>query len=126
MLNGPKKVAGGRAARKFAKQRSVRRCDLVATAEVTELRSGTRLAARTSEVGLGGCYVDALNPFDVGTEVKVRVVRDQGAFEARAKVVYCDPSFGMGVAFTEIEPQQRAILESWLEEIVMQLRPVTK
>jgi hypothetical protein len=126
MLNSTKKTGGGRAARKYAKARSVRRCDLVASAEVTELRSGTRLAARTSEVGLGGCYVDALNPFDVGTEVKLRIVRDQGAFEAKAKVVYCDPSFGMGVAFTEILPEMRVILESWLEEIVMQLRPVMK
>jgi PilZ domain len=125
MLNAPnKKTAGKRAAKKFAKQRAVRRCDLVATAEVTELRTGTRLAARTSQVGLGGCYVDALNPFEVGAEVRLRIVRDQGAFEAKAKVVYCDPSFGMGLAFTEIMPEQRVILESWLEEIVIQLRPV--
>jgi hypothetical protein len=68
--------------------------------------------------------VDALNPFATGTHVKVRIVRDQGAFEASAKVVYSDPSFGMGLSFVEIAPEQRLILENWLEEIVLQLRPV--
>jgi hypothetical protein len=127
MLNGPsKKIGGGRAAKKFAKPRAVRRCPFVASAEVTELSSGTRLSARTSEVGLGGCYVDALNPFAVGAEVNLRIVRDQGAFEAKAKVVYSDPSFGMGMSFTEIVPEQRAILENWLEEMVLQLRPVAQ
>jgi hypothetical protein len=125
MLNGSnQKAGGGRAAKKFAKPRAVRRCPFVASVEVTELRSGTRLSARTSEVGLGGCYVDALNPFAAGTQVKLRILRDQGAFEAAAKVVYSDPSFGMGLSFVEIAPDQRLILENWLEEIVLQLRPV--
>jgi hypothetical protein len=108
-----------------SKRRSVRRCPLVATAEVTELGSGTLLSARTSELGLGGCYVDALNPFHRGTMVGLRILRDQGVFETNAKVVYSDPRFGMGLAFTETTPDQRSILETWLAEIVSQLRTVS-
>jgi hypothetical protein len=108
-----------------AKQRSVRRCPLVASAEVTEPRSGARLSARTSEIGLGGCYVDALNPFPEGTLVGLRILRDQGVFETNAKIVYCDPGFGMGIAFTEMTPDQRSVLESWLADIVSQLRSVS-
>jgi hypothetical protein len=48
---------------------------LVASAEVTELRSGALLSARTSELGLGGCYVDALNPFPEGTLVGLQILR---------------------------------------------------
>jgi PilZ domain len=109
---------------KPAKQRSVRRCPLVASAEVTELHSEALLSARTSEIGLGGCYVDALNSFPEGTMVGLRIIRDQGVFETKAKVVYCDPGFGMGLAFTEMTPDQRSLLETWLAEIVSQLRPV--
>lgn len=106
------------------KRRSVRRCQFVASAEVTELGSGSRaqLAARTSELGLGGCYLDTLNPFPEGTLVQLRIFRDAGVFETEAKVVYCDGGFGMGLAFTEITPDQRSILESWLVELVMQLK----
>jgi hypothetical protein len=108
-----------------AKRRSVRRCTLVASAEVTELGSGTLLSARTSELGLGGCYVDSLNPFPEGTLVGLRILRDQGVFETKAKVAYCDARFGMGLAFTEMTPDQRSLLEAWLIEIVSQLRPVS-
>jgi PilZ domain len=106
-----------------AKQRSVRRCPLVASAEVTELHSEAVLSARTSEIGLGGCYVDALNSFPEGTLVGLRIIRDQGIFETMARVVYCDAGFGMGLAFTEMTPDHRSLLESWLADIVSQLRP---
>ena len=107
------------------KQRSVRRCQFVASAEVTELGSGSgaRLSARTFELGLGGCYLDTLNPFPEGTLVQLRILRDAGVFESKAKVVYSDRGCGMGLAFTEIPPNQRSILECWLAELVMQLQP---
>jgi hypothetical protein len=92
---------------------------------VTEPRSGALLSARTSEIGLGGCYVDTLNPFPEGTLVELRILRDQGVVEAKAKVVYCHPRFGMGLAFTEMKPDQRSLLEEWLAEIVSQLRQVS-
>ena len=104
------------------KQRSVRRCPLVATAEVTELGSETKLSARTSELGLGGCYVDTLSPFPEGSQVRVRILRDNGVFETKAKVAYSDRRFGMGLAFTEMTPPQRSLLEGWLAELVIQLR----
>lgn len=106
-------------------RRSVRRCPLVASAEVTDLRSGAILSARTSELGLGGCFVDALNSFPDGTLVRLRILRDQGIFETKAKVAYCDPRFGMGLAFMEMPPDQRSLLEAWLTEIVSRLRPVS-
>jgi hypothetical protein len=118
MIQGNKPLQPG-------KRRSVRRCPLVASAEVTELHSGARLSARTSELGLGGCYVDALIPFPEGTLVGLRILRDQGVFETKAKVVYCHPTFGMGLAFTEMTPDQRSVLEEWLAEIVSQLRQVS-
>jgi hypothetical protein len=108
-----------------AKRRSVRRCPLVASAEVTELSSGTLLSGRSSELGLGGCYIDSLNPFPEGTLVGLKIFRDQGVFETKAKVVYCDPRFGMGLAFKDMTPDQRSLLEAWLIEIVSQLRSVS-
>jgi hypothetical protein len=108
-----------------AKQRAVLRCQLVASAEVTEPSSGTRLSARVSELGLGGCYIETLNPFPEGTPVHLRILRDQGVFEAKAKVVYSQGNFGMGLAFSEMAPDQRSLLEDWLAEIVIQSRPAS-
>lgn len=110
---------------KTRKERAVRRCPFVASAEVTDTNSDTRLSARISELGIGGCYVDALNPFPEGTSVTIRILRDQGAFETKGEVVYCHPACGMGLSFTQIETSQRSILEEWLAEAVRELRPVS-
>jgi hypothetical protein len=104
--------------KEYAQRRAAKRCAMVASAEVTDLGTNTRLSARTSEVGIGGCYVDAMNPFPVGTTVSVKILRDRGAFEAKGEVVYCDSTMGMGVAFAEIAPDQKLVLEDWLAEIV--------
>jgi hypothetical protein len=110
-------------ARKYRKERAVRRCPFTATAEVTDLGTGTRLSGRTSELGIGGCYVDALNPFPEGAVVHLKIVRDQGVFETPAKVVYCHPKFGMGLSFGEMTPDHRLLLETWLVELITQLNP---
>jgi hypothetical protein len=121
MLTTGKKTSlgGGRRVRKYAKERAVKRCPFVASVEVIEIGTGTKLSTRTSEIGVGGCYVDALNPFNVGTAVTLKIVRDRGTFEAEAKVVYSDASFGMGLKFDGLELEQRTILENWLAEIVL-------
>lgn len=101
------------------------RCPLVASAEVTELGSGSsaKLSARTSEIGLGGCYIDTLNPFPESTHVHLRILRDGGVFETNAKVVYNDTRYGMGLAFAETTAEHRAVLENWLTELVTKLKP---
>jgi len=43
-----------------AERRASPRYPFVAVAEVTELSSGARLSARTSDLSLGGCYIDTL------------------------------------------------------------------
>ena len=108
-----------------AKRRAVLRCALVASAEVIEPASKAQLKARTSELGLGGCYIDTLNPFPQGTVVQLRILRDTGLFETQAKVVYSDVRFGMGLAFTEMTGEQRSLLESWLAELVTKLKPTS-
>jgi PilZ domain-containing protein len=110
---------------KKAKQRAVRRCPFVASAEITDLSSGIRVSARTSELGIGGCYIETLNPLPDGTMVQLRIVRDRGAFETKAKVVYSHSNSGMGLAFTDMIPKQRLLLEDWLADVVTQLRPVS-
>lgn len=112
-------LGGSRRVKKFAKERAVKRLPFVASIEVLDVGTGTKLVARTSEIGLGGCYVDALTPFGIGTLVAVKISRDQGSFHAKAKVVYTDATFGMGLKFDALDPEQRIILENWVADIVL-------
>jgi len=61
-----------------------------------------------------------------GLEAACRSFRPKwGTSVTNARVVHCNPTFGMGLAFTDMRPDQRSILEAWLVEIVSQLRPVS-
>src|SRR5579859_4965907 len=121
MLTTAKKstLGGARRQRKFAKERAVKRVPFVASAVIVEAGTGTKLVARTSEIGLGGCYVDALTPFGIGTAVAVKISRDQGSFHAKARVVYTDATFGMGLKFDGLDSEQRLVLENWVADIVL-------
>ena len=98
-------------------RRAVPRYGLVATAEIIDPVSGVRMSGRLSEISHGGCYVDLLNTLPPQTEVRVRVTRDQGSFEASGRIVYVLERMGMGVAFADVAADQMKILESWLAEL---------
>src|ERR1041385_5780593 len=53
-------------------QRTDPRVPLIAAAEVTEVATGTRLSARTSDVSRTGCYIATRNATPAKTEVRER------------------------------------------------------
>jgi hypothetical protein len=93
------------------------RFPFTAAAEIYELRSQTRVTARCSDLGPGGCYVDTLSPFAVGAVVRIRLERDKREFEAAAVVTYALASMGMGLAFTGIKREHQVVLRSWLADL---------
>jgi hypothetical protein len=105
------------AAVKEAERRGGDRHLVIATAEVVELSSGARFSTRTTDLGPGGCFVDTLTPFPVGSKVRVTVYKSNSHFESRGVVVYSQSGLGMGVAFDALEPHQRAALDTWLAEL---------
>jgi hypothetical protein len=95
--------------------RSDPRVPLIAAAEVTEVATGTRLSARTSDVSRSGCYIDTLNPTPSKTIVRVRLTHGGEELELPARIVYVSPGLGMGVRFDEnLSPTQISVLDRWL------------
>lgn len=95
-------------------RRSAPRYPLVLAAEVVELPRGAKLSARTSDISRSGCYFDTLNPIPQGSQIRLRITHHNEVFEAIGKVVYVSYGLGMGVAFTEVSPEQQARLDHWL------------
>jgi hypothetical protein len=93
------------------------RFPFTATVEAVETKSGTKIVARTSDLSLGGCYIDTISPFPVGSEVTIRIVRNKETFEAQSKVVYSKIGMGMGLAFLSAQPKQVRLFQRWLLEI---------
>jgi hypothetical protein len=98
-------------------RRNAQRFPFTAAAEVTDLRSKTRVTGRSADLGLGGCYIDTMSPFAVGSAVQIRLERDLRELEATGVVTYALVSMGMGLSFTDIKPEHRAVLKTWIAEL---------
>lgn len=107
-----------------AERRRNLRYPFSAAVEAVETKSGTKVTGRTSDLGLGGCYVDTLSPFPVGTEAKLRIQRDKETFEVLSRVVYSQIGMGMGLAFIAAQPNQVRLFRKWLLEISGQSAPL--
>jgi hypothetical protein len=100
-----------------AERRRDARYPFTASIEAIETKSGTRLNGRTSDLGLGGCYVDTLNPVPVGSVLSIKISRDKESFQAQAKVTYSTVGMGMGLAFITADPAQVKVFQRWIQEL---------
>ncbi len=103
-------------------RRGSARTQFTATAEVTELGSGAKFSARTTDLGPGGCFVDTMLPFPVGSDVSVILHKGKNKFETGGSVVYSQTGLGMGIAFGELTPDRRVALDDWLGEVTAEKR----
>jgi len=106
-----------------AERRGDLRWSFVAPAELIDLRAEVRIEARTSDISLNGCYIDTLNPFPVGTSVRLRIYKGKDLFEVQATVSSQHPGSGMGLVFRDITPAYRSTLECWLCESLAPSEP---
>ena len=96
-------------------RRSEVRYPFIATAEVIELRSQTRVTGRCSDLSEGGCYT--LAPFAADSAVRITIQHDSREFQANAVVAYAHPSMGMGIKFTEMKNEFRNLLRYWIADL---------
>lgn len=93
-----------------------RRYLFVATIELTDTQSETKIQERTSDLSLYGCRVETHKPFPTGAKVRIRIAHRSANFVALGRVSYTTEG-GMGIVFTQIEPNHQLILENWAEEL---------
>jgi hypothetical protein len=93
------------------------RFPLAALVEVLDPKSNLQISGRSSDVSLSGCYMDTLNPFPVGTLIRIRLTKEDISFEANAKVIFSQIGMGMGVAFTSAEKDQFRVYQKWIDEL---------
>ncbi len=117
MFDERRRASNGHGALAPDDRRTSPRYHFTAAAEALDPQHRTRMNARTSDIGKGGCYVDTFSPFPLKTGVKLRITREKASFTAEAKVVYSKIGMGMGLAFTSVEPQEMSVLDRWIGEL---------
>ena len=107
-----------------AERRCATRSPFIAPVEMFEMRTGSRIQARTSDLSPQGCYVDTLNPLPVGAAVRLSIHRGDAVLDVLANVSSRHVGSGMGLEFQDPTEPQRAIIQSWLGELSLPPRAV--
>lgn len=70
----------------------------------------------TADLSAGGCYVETMFPFPVGTTLDLKLQLENTLLVA-ATVVTCDPQVGNGIRFERMLPEDHEELKKYLEAI---------
>src|SRR5579863_2092345 len=98
-------------------KRTVPRFTFIASADIVEPVTDTHFSGRIAEISRKGCYLDILNTLPKDTVIHLMISRDKGKFVTAGKIIYVQDGVGMGVAFADTQPDQLAILDSWIAEL---------
>jgi PilZ domain len=95
-------------------RRGATRYNFGAIAEVVDLDRRAEVVSLTRDLSFSGAFVKTTTPLPTGTRVRVRITHSGAEFAASGNVTGNVTPTGMGIVYTEIEPNDRAILERWL------------
>ena len=79
---------------------------------------GERIVSRVQTLDLGGLFMDAAKPAQVGEMIQLFFEVPGGEIRARAVVRISQPGRGMGVEFTAMQPEARARLQKLLSRLL--------
>ncbi len=108
------------AERRLVERRRWPRYPCAGTARVWQDDSEMPVNARVNELSLGGCYIEIMSPFRVGTNIRLELSVNNKLVRLAGVVRTMQAAFGMGVEFTAIvDPEQRR-----LQQIISELSGV--
>jgi hypothetical protein len=87
------------------------------SAEIVEPRTQSRFTCRVTDLSMGGCYVDTINPLQPGMNVHIRLSAQGREFRCEALVLYETPGLGMALAFTKLSSEHYAMLGDWFRAL---------
>ena len=95
-------------------RRAFSRIKLSVPVEIETPGNDAPIRGATSDLSLGGCYIETMFPLPVETELNLKLQVD-GTVLIEAAVVTCDPQVGNGIQFIKMLPEDRAELKAYLE-----------
>jgi c-di-GMP-binding flagellar brake protein YcgR len=87
--------------------------------EVRAEDNDTPIRCATTDISLGGCYIESMYPFPVGTGLDLKL-QLEGTLLVQARVVTCYPQVGNGIEFIKILPEDRDELSAFLDSLAKQ------
>jgi PilZ domain len=102
-----------------AERRREPRVPFFADAEIFDEQHDCRTHSRVRDLSAGGCYVEMNDPFPPGKNVLIEIYTESEFLETHATVAFLEPSQGMGLTFSVMQPFFLAILNKWLAQATL-------
>ena len=84
--------------------------------EVIYEGAGIRGETRISDISLSGVFIDALSPLPAGAVLSLSFTLPGGQRVAtEGVVVHSQPRIGMGIAFTNLKPEDAKLIQEAIE-----------
>lgn len=93
------------------------RYPISAHAEASDPLNPRKVMGVVSVIGRGGCYFRAVDTFQSGTVLTLRIDWDRAGFETWARVAHAIAGDGMGLAFLDVSPSQLEVLARWINDL---------
>lgn len=77
--------------------------------------SAAPMRLATSDLSLGGCYIETIFPFPIGTVLDLRMNINDATLPIEATVVTSDPQVGNGIIFAKMLPEDHEMLKAFIE-----------
>src|ERR1035438_5237552 len=103
----------------YAKQRKHPRFQAKVPLEIHIEGSNTPIRCATYDLSLGGCYVETMFPFPVGTNLELKLQLESTLLIV-AKVVAHYPLVGNGIQFVRILPEDLEELRAFMDSLAIQ------
>ncbi|MFY9559031.1 MAG: PilZ domain-containing protein [Terriglobales bacterium] len=98
-----------------AERRRYLRVQVAVQIEIRPAGTNVPMRLETSDVSLGGCYVEMALTLDVGTKLDIVLWLDQAKVSTKGLVVTRHPQFGNGIAFLQLSSENEARLRAFLD-----------
>lgn len=76
------------------------------------------------QISAGGCYINTPDPAPPGTHLELTLQVGQVQLQAEGTVLYSHPEKGMGVGFTKVDDEMRALLDQFLTDLAQSIPPI--
>ena len=83
-----------------------------------------RHSARTTDVSLGGCYIESIGQVTVGEQIRFEIQLPTGRWmPLRGEVLYHHPNLGFGVRFIGLTEEEETLLARMIRDTRAGERP---
>jgi hypothetical protein len=105
-------------ARDVRDRRATLRFKCTNSVEVYPAGETAPIRTRTSDLSLGGCFLEMPNPLPKGIQIRIALWVKEFKLWANGEVITSTPGFGNGVKFTEMTEQDKKELKQFVEGMV--------